>query len=498
MDEESYCDDPALGEVLRQYFQGGNDDIPGSLIKDALSHLRACRACEDEHPDAAKDSHAWHAAIIGERIPVGPGESTQAENHWRSCDRCQQEHPEGLSELASIKAKAREEAKREIIRLYHDYETTRHAMLSKMEEYPQEEHSGVISEMLASLASKAPLIGWELDFFHEMGGMTDFYVFPNAEDSEALEAWRGVNALIRSVPEEIQQFIFSARLCGDLFGQNLNEDELLVKIHNELGNSIDCGTLMRTVEAAAEEVRRVYLEQNPELEAHNLATAPSKVEDDSPMISVKADLQRIETKVSDIKDQVASVQAVQMEQQWELERINPEPSEYVPELQTKLGETYARLEPATQELLQQGEWDYKHARTRPAWANSASNFAKAFENELKVKIMRPVARKIRDKFGKYCKPVGAHAPLVVNGAPNEKLALGNAQWYLRLDPDVRQIGAELGVNIGQLIDAIDDLKVFRDPASHSVVSPDDAEKVRDMILGPRSILNLLFPSTGSG
>jgi hypothetical protein len=87
---------------------------------------------------------------------------------------------------------------------------------------------------------------------------------------------------------------------------------------------------------------------------------------------------------------------------------------------------------------------------------------------------------------------------VVNGAPNEKLALGNAQWYLRLDPDVRQIGAELGVNIGQLIDAIDDLKVFRDPASHSVVSPDDAEKVRDMILGPRSILNLLFPSTGSG
>jgi hypothetical protein len=475
MDEQQYCTDLVIGGILRQYLLGGDADIPRDVIKDALWHLRVCKACEDQHPDAAKDFHGWYAAIIGGRVPVSPGETSEAENHWRSCLQCQKEFPSGVSQLVSIRSAVQEEAITEIIRLFHEYESNRHALLAGIGEEPEGARDDVGTRMLANLASKAPLVAWDLDYFHEMVGLTSFCVFPDRSNFEAMEAWRETARIVRAVPRDVRQFIFSATLCGELLGHHLNEEDLVADIQDVLSHSINCGVLLSAVEAAAIQCLERYLDDNPE------------------QPGLLSDFERRQ------EDRLASL----------VERIDRKPSDYEARLKRELGPTYEQLLPATKEFLQEAELNFDKAHGSTGYGNAVNNFAQAFENEFTTRIAVPVAEELVKLFGARYQPKKDHPPFVEDRALFPKLTLGNYEGYLR-DLNVQRIVTELRMNPEKLRQGIYRLRPLRDrvhpkSAVRSAgggevwrpISPKEAKEVREMILGSASILRLLFPSTGS-
>ena len=139
------------------------------------------------------------------------------------------------------------------------------------------------------------------------------------------------------------------------------------------------------------------------------------------------------------------------------------------------------------------------------------NFALAFENEFRTRIAERVARELVKPPGLQYQPEKAEAPFVEGGVLYPKLQLGNYSWYVRNGSSVQQIITKLGVNVDKLGQALYRLSPLRNEAAHPPgpvspkggcevrrpISPKKAHEVREMILGPGSILKLLFPSTGS-
>ena len=356
---------------------------------------------------------------------------------------------------------------------------------------------------LACLTRNARLIDWQLGYFHEMEGLAGFEVFPDVHNGEAMEASRESSPLLRSVLKDVQQFIFEATLCAMLFEGHSTEEDVLATINDELRHSISFNALSRIVEAAAAHCREEYFEENPE----RTAPTPLRPPEATSIEVATPDLRRIESKLSELKadlqDQLTSVQAVQMAHQQELERIARKPSDYDFVLREKLGAIYALLLPSTQGFLQEGEWRHEQPLGPPGYGSATINFAQAFENEFRSRVAEQVARELARRFGpRYPpeKPGGIssrEAPFVVGDGLNPQLTLGSYSWYVRNDPEVGKVVIGLGLELHKLKEALCDLTPFRNRAGHPQsatsskgsgevrrpISPMDAEKVREMILG---------------
>lgn len=341
-----------------------------------------------------------------------------------------------------------------------------------------------------------------LDYVNEYSGLWHFQVLPDRDDYEQMGARESCAPFIQSLSRENQEFVFMAISAENFLFPDSQMIHLL-----ETGNADQPEELFNTkqfhlealysmLEVSAKHHLDGYLLEYPEptTRLDNGHQVPAEAN------SIKEELLgQIQGLREDLFDSVDSLKAGQMEILHERQRNKERAVDYEPFLQECLGDLYNRLQKESQRFLQFAEYHFNHTNDPDGYSHTLLYFVSTFETELKTRVILPLVDDlIAQGYSNYISQEGGFFPLVKEGKLNERLTLGQRLRYLRKDKKVRDIVEKKGFDIDTLLRYSHPLIKARNPNVHSHLGTiKEAEGVREMLLGPRSVVRLLFPSRRS-
>jgi hypothetical protein len=444
--------------------------------------------------------------LAGETLHLGEGTIPNARTHWRSCSSCKAEFPHANNQFAELTTELWNDIRSKVERLRHLYISQR--------------HSGLANEQVASVSPYATIIAgllqagedvqYELGFVTEYGGIADFWIHFDHDDAEAAGANRNAAVFIRSCSSEVQEFIFASILAKELLSTpyalaaEIDDSDTIAttsyidayldirlrrerKIADWLSKSgLSLRVFDECIATSAKKLLREYLRRD--------AAAPnpfsSRVTVDPAATAAIDDLRR------DFRDFEDSMKAGQMEILRVFDRNRGRAEEAEAMLRNALGENlYTTLDDVTRRALQLGEYFMAINSETDGFSAAIVYFSKAFENELKVKLVDPlVAKFLKRGILFYDGNGNCKSPLIQNGKRNPRLTLGPIRWFLANDTDVKSASVELGLDPFEIAQAIGTFSKLRNEAIHSELSDrHEADHIRGLLLSPIGLFSKLQP-----
>jgi len=177
------------------------------------------------------------------------------------------------------------------------------------------------------------------------------------------------------------------------------------------------------------------------------------------------------------------------------EREQKRAVDYEPGLISTIGkDLYAQLLDVTKRNLLLAELDFNNTVEPDGYSPVITYLAAGYEHELKARIVRPLAQSLKnDGHREY--PQGCNSrPILHNGVSNERLTIGDVLKRLDSDRSLQGRISSRNIDVKQLMNTAGKFNILRNVGVHSgLVTRQDAEEVRDMIISQSSILRCLFP-----
>jgi hypothetical protein len=177
-----------------------------------------------------------------------------------------------------------------------------------------------------------------------------------------------------------------------------------------------------------------------------------------------------------------------------LERQTYPPHEIEEDLRNLLGkELFGLLSYETRLKLFKAEVYFRRATELDDFDTPIMHFHRALECEFRHRISAPLTKAlIVNGHPYYGATGGSIKQLVVAGRFNGSITLGHQLSYLRNDKRVRGILSGFGFKVDEILKSAEFINMTRNKASHGDgCSHEQARRVRDLLLGPRSILKAL-------
>ena len=276
-------------------------------------------------------------------------------------------------------------------------------------------------------------------------------------------------------------FVFQAILAADIL--RLFESEF----PKDFGR-----TIYQTVERAAPEFLRVYLDNQRRLLSPEGIHAVPEEPEHKRLAELTKMVARLAMDVSDMGD---SLKAGQMETIRRLDQKTVLLVEIEHDLENYLSrELFSRLSPETRTFLCKGERLFRMGSEIDDFDPSVQTFQRAYESEFRRSITAPLVKILVDRgHSNYTSVDGKK--LVSKGAFGQ-LTLGQQLWFLQSDELVRSILTHFGFDVPRIDQAASALNATRRNAAHGrTCTYNEAVQVRDMLVGPNSIRKALFPPT---
>ena len=441
-------------------------------------------------------------------LPIGSPEDAQAAvRHFWACKKCRDAIAEEyalnslihrLLELAmTSKVWSWEEAVAwEIENTKHDYFAGRHEIMAKLADtsLPPEKEKGLFAERVAVLVVTGMRVREALYYIHEAPDSREFSVFPPRDSADVDEfPWEVMyrcGPFIGTLPRDTQEFVFmaahAAESCGfkNKYYEETHPESVTPHIQFlceqlELVGPKLLDTYTRTLK---EDMEQGQVRRSREVEATN----------------TKSELQgmhsSMETLRRDFEDQLDSLKATQMEVIRLLEKGDRKAQDCREFVIDMLSSPLAgRLHEVTLNYLYQAEYEYRKRKAGDEAIPSPLLFTLAVENELRIRLLEPIAEKILAR-GHVDYSLGERGIAVVRNGKVTDLSLGQVLWYVDNDSLVRELLIELGLDPGSLIEKLAKVRPIRNRASHArKFKLEEETKVRDLFLGSETVFKDLFP-----
>jgi hypothetical protein len=424
----------------------------------------------------------------------------RTKTHARLCQTCRQRQPRAVAYLSDLVQRLENglAAELETIRGKHLSRSgaiTREALHSLWDRHigsideillyraggPPDEESKLKDDIQSRLIISLAQVGRSIQHLPETihgEGLVSFRVPVDLCNNEEEFAWRQCAGFIRSLPKECQLFVFSAVLASDICS------DFKPDTHSP---TVNLGVLYKAVHAAADRFLADYLIANPDVPAEPALT----ISDISGHVDLAELLREIQ---QDLYDRTDSLMAGQMEILRRWEREQKRAVDYEPGLIATLGkDLYAQLLEVTKRTLLLAELDFNNTVEPDGYSSVIMYLSAAYEHELKAQIVRPLAQSlIQDGYREY--PQGDSRPILRNGVANERLAIGDVLRQLDSDRSLQGRISSQNIDVKRLTGSAGTFKNLRNKWLHpGIVTRQEAEQFRDMIISQSSILRYLFP-----
>lgn len=486
--KNSNCSDPKLGRFLRALLSGLSPPFTEDLnVKWAETHVQTCPACSEQFPDAkGKLEHILLRAILDGSEPVDPWDLMRVDRHAESCAECRLKHPDVFRELAKIRQEAAGWAAKNLETIKHEFLSKKHAVLAGADSSNWDLFRAAYEEVVGLLRNASGDIAYQLEYIHNMGGLACFRVVGPKENPEEAEIRELSASFINSLPQDTQQFIFTATLASELDPEGNPH-----KYYDVLGVAA-AEYLRRYLEDHAEKIRQSPEgSRRPEVEKSGVGELD--VLFDEKFRELKDDLDSIKAGQMAIFSEQESSRAVLSK----LESSKEKSADLEPFIRERLGRIHDRLELHTRELLREAEYQYRHHTESGTYRYAIVGFTLAYEKEFLAKIIHPFAAQIIKRgITRYPAEEKDAFVIVIEGRGNEKLTLGGGLDYLYQDKEVQDFVRQQGLDLHEIRKSAADVKPIRNTGAHPNVlrnAEAAADKLRDCLLGPKTILRFLFP-----
>jgi hypothetical protein len=219
---------------------------------------------------------------------------------------------------------------------------------------------------------------------------------------------------------------------------------------------------------------------------------------DRMVVAVQSFLQEWKQEFDNLED---SLKATQMEIVCQYEQNRRSATSYEPCIIAKLGtQLYSRLHEMTQRALQLGEYHYNINQEPDGFGETALKTAKAYENELILRVIWPVVTELQAAGTDSYDGQGiSKEPLILSGkVPKRSMTLGNAARYLRKDSVMRSKVSALGFDVLTVSKEAALIAEIRNRAAHELACDRAvADDLRQRILCPDGALSRLHPSAAT-
>ncbi len=447
--------------------------------------------------------------LSGNLEPAYFSEIDSYRQHWEECPVCQRDFPNAKVEIQNAESYALSQIREHIGHLCREYTAAKNKMLQPPPPRKPEavklavphkkfitfvppaklpnindptEQQKLYKSLLVMLGEKGDEVRELLQIMNDNWGLDYFrVVLANASSSSEYDS-RFCGSLISSLREDVQRFVFQSLLAADI----------LESLDIESSPQSSC-KLYKTVEFAAPEFLRVYLEEQKLLMSAQVLSGSTSPQDQKDL-SVLMD--KIDHIAVNVNDGIDSLKAVQME--W-FRRSKPstyDATEIEEDLVNLLGKSlYESLTPDTRRYLNRGESLFRqslHAELKDFRA-SLIDFNEAYNHEFRNRISGPVARILLESGNTNYPVAEDKVKFVKDGKFNGRLTLGEQIHFLVHDEHVRNIVGELNVSVKDVLRCASRIRDVRNNAAHPdrpTVSESDVRNVRDTL---RDGLGALFP-----
>jgi hypothetical protein len=452
--------------------------------------------------------------VEGTHGDLREGDLETAISHWRNCRPCQDAYPNALSTINALQKGLENEIRSDFVRLGHQFLSRKHVLLSDSSTNVSP-HDGII----VALFNAASEIQFDLGFVNGFGGLADFSLFPAAEGgSEERDAWRASAPFLRSLDDDAQHFVFTSLLTHDLFvsshrlvrgqtneSQSQDAQDVSGSPKEDLdGNflrflsqsAIETGVLVDMLERSSSLYRTEYFAKNPPKAITGASIAEEHTAEERQAIrALVENFREMKQEVEDLGDSLKASQDYLISQFAQHEQ---RASAFDPFLRAELGvDVYGQLAFDTRRALQLAEYHYQQNKEPDGYNACVNPFCCAYEIEFNARITERIAVELI-KSGIRDYPPGSpnsqrRFAILVHGRVHP-IAVGSVVFYLRGDKLLRQILISLKVIADDVIAGADKFVALRNPSAHGQLADKAyADRVRELLLGPTSILKDLIP-----
>jgi hypothetical protein len=451
--------------------------------------------------------------VEGTHGGLNEGDLETSIKHWRTCRACQDAYPNALRTLNAIQVELENDMRNDFVRLKHQFLSHKHGLLSDSSTNVSP-HDGII----VALFKAASEIQFSLGFVDGFGGLAEFSLFPVDEDSEERDAWRASAPFLRSLDDDTQHFVFTSLLTYDLLlssyrlvqqktyeSQSVdpldaseNQENLDGSFSRFLSESaIWTKVLVDMLERSSSSYRTEYFAKNPPepITGATIAEEPTAEERQA----IRALMQNFREMKQEVRDLGDSLKATQDHLISQFAQHQQDAGAFDPFLRSELGDdVYGQLAFNTRRALQLAEYHYQQNKEPDGYNPCVNFFCCAYEIEFNARIFEPVAAKlIESGIRDYPSPDSPNSQrrfaILVHGRVRP-IAVGSAVFHLKGDKLLRQILLSLKVNADEVIAGADKFVGLRNPSAHGQLADKAyADRVRELLLGPVSILKDLIP-----
>ncbi|MGA8149581.1 MAG: hypothetical protein WB952_01290 [Terriglobales bacterium] len=325
----------------------------------------------------------------------------------------------------------------------------------------------------------------------------------NPDEQEILSHSR---EFVSSLDSEVQHFVISATLCFELLRPMWEKvglhprfdprtpEQILAELDERLARAQAGIDIEEPVTDLTENLRRAISESGlePKVLWHIIESAASASGFDRALPGVERLLHALRADFDNFAD---SMKAGQMEAIRLSERSSRKADNCEADVVAQIGQPlYSQLAEMTRQQLKAAEFLYHLNSQEPNYFDGpVITMAKAYENELKVRVAFPVLNKVMDS---HPENYGSDkTPLIKAREINKELTAGNIGWHLRNHPDFRERVRAHGFDATAI--SIDEGAVTRcrNRAAHKPICERAiADDLRRLILRPDGILSRLHPS----
>jgi hypothetical protein len=433
---------------------------------------------------------------------LGYAEICESRLHWNCCPACRHEFPK-------LPAYA-EWAGREYVKLFAaDLAFCKDQFLAKKQALLESGGNDAYVRIVADLAHAEDDVHQSLrrglmvaqNVFR--GHLIDF-------DPDAQEILSHSREFVSSLDSEVRHFVISATLCFELLRpmwekaglhprfDPRTQEQLLAEL-NEMEARARAGIKEEPQEPKdlKESLHRAISESGlePKVLWQIIESAASASVFDRAMPGVERLLQALRADFDDFGD---SMKAGQMETIHRFERNSRKADEYEADVIAQIGQPlYSQLTEMTRHQLKHAEFLYHITSSEPnSFEGPVIKMAKAYENELQVRVAFPVLNEVIDS---HPENYGSDkAPLIKAREINRELTAGNIGWHLRNYPDFRDRVRARGFNATAISKDEGEVTRCRNRAAHKPICERAvADDLRQLILRPDGILSRLHPSAAN-
>lgn len=404
--------------------------------------------------------------------------------HWRKCDECQRSLPDGEHQLQFCQRRIEQDLAIELGEQRHEFLATRHTIEGQLLTANDYEARQLRAAIVSLLREHAGTIRESLEYVNDVAGLASFTLFP-AKDSEEVYAFQSAAPFLHSLERETQEFVFLCLATGDLMSAGVPTADLTPPPPDAEHSVEQVGAIAFNPEVLLEVLNRAV----PGIRDSYFKTNPSIIPDKPPPADNLDNVM-----VAGLKRAVEGIDSL-MAGHMEVLRLLPRRrEEYRQRICERLGSEVAeRLCSRTIALLADAEHIFDTGGNE---SHVVHALAAAVETEFTEHFLRPAVATLTTSAGQDYR--SGKERLIERGQLNPRLTFGQKLWCARNDPAVRSVLEERGLTSANL-EPLAGLLDLRNRAAHNWnVTREEAERLREEILGASGIFQLLYPPRNQG